>query len=184
MGHRSGQWNPEIQAGLHEGSSRTSGEVGRAGGEQRRVHAMRAPSTELVHRPTGGRLHDARSLARDRCLKVDECQRRRLDELRFADRCRHAEERLVGKHGSAFRNAPDVAGEPQTAQIVEKRRRHAVQRGLLAKAFDVGRLELESREKSRKGSRPAATRNARCGGSRRTNSSKVAVVDSWRPVAK
>ena len=93
-----------------------------------------------------GGVHNPRRLAGDRRLEVDEGKRRCLDELRFADRRRHSQQRLIGKDGSALGNAPDIARESQATQVFEEPRRHAAQSGLVAEALHFLVVELESFE--------------------------------------
>mgnify|MGYP002924727548 CR=1 FL=1 len=84
------------------------------------VGALRAARAELEHRASLCGAADAAGLRGNQALVVDLQQQVRLHKLRLNGRGAHRDERLTREHGRALRHGPDVAGEAEVFQIVQK----------------------------------------------------------------
>ena len=102
------------------GGAGAAADVGSARAEDRTVRALCAAGAELEHRAPVRRAADAAGLRGDQALVVDLQQQIRLHELRLNGGCAHRDERLTREHGRALRHGPDVAGEAEVFQVVQK----------------------------------------------------------------
>jgi len=102
------------------GGAGAAADVGSARAEDRTVRALCAAGAELEHRAALCRAADAAGLRGDQALVVDLQQQIRLHELRLDGGRAHRDERLAREHGRALRHGPDVAGEAEVFQIVQK----------------------------------------------------------------
>jgi hypothetical protein len=120
--HRAEQRNRQLAAGQHIRRAAEAREVGRPRRQQAGVVSVRAPQAEVDEQLAGRRQYGPHRLRCDDRLKVDEVEELRLDELRFGDRRRHAQDRLIGKEDGALRKRIDVAAETEGAQPFEQPR--------------------------------------------------------------
>ncbi len=90
---------------------------------------MCAPHAEVDERLAGCRQHAARGLRGDQRLKVQDVHEPALDELRFGQRRRHAQQAARRKEDRAFRERVDIPRETQRAEPVEKLAAEELRRG-------------------------------------------------------
>ena len=97
--------------------------------------AQPAPAgAELAHRPAVGGPDDAVGLGGDEGLVVQGEQQEGLDKLGLDGRGSYGEDGLPREDGGALRHGPDVAGEAEVPQVVQKLLAEAA---LAPQEFDV-----------------------------------------------
>ena len=102
------------------GGAGTAADVSGARAEDRPVGTLRAARAELEHRASLCGAADAAGLRGNQALVVDLQQQVRLHKLRLNGRGAHRDERLTREHGRALRHGPDITGEAEVFQIVQK----------------------------------------------------------------
>lgn len=125
MRHGAEQRNAEALSRDHRRRAGETGEMAGAGGQQSGLATVGPAQTEVDQQPALCRQHAARGLGGDHGREMNQVDQPRFDELRFADRCLHAQDGLVGEAGRAFAHRPDVAAEAEVAQRLQEGRAEA-----------------------------------------------------------
>ena len=118
--HRAESGNAVELVGDRAGGAGAARDIRRARAEDRRVRPLRPAGAEFHHRAAPRGTDDAARLRCDERLVVHREQEIRLHELRLDRGGAHRNERLAREHRRAFRHGPDVAGEPEIAEILQK----------------------------------------------------------------
>ena len=104
----------------------TAGDIAGPGAQQSAVWAVGPAGAELRHRAALGGPDDAVGLGGDQALVVQAQEHEGLDKLGLDGGGPDGEDGLPGEDGRSLRNRPDVAGEGEIFQIVQKLLRKAV----------------------------------------------------------
>ena len=127
---------PNCCAGQHVGSARAAADDRRARGQQAGLAAVGAARAEIHDLAALRGRHDARGLAGDHRLVAQRREQIGLHDLRFDDRRGDAHQRLAGKHQRAFGHGPNVAGEAEVREVVEKFAADVAEDGMLPQIGD------------------------------------------------
>src|SRR5699024_9740213 len=120
--------------GQGTGGAGAAGDIGRPGPQDGRVGALGPAGAELAHRPAVGGPDDAVGLGGDEGLVVQGEQQEGLDKLGLDGRGSYGEDGLPREDGGALRHGPDVSGEAEVPQVVQKLLAEAA---LAPQEFDV-----------------------------------------------
>ena len=80
---------------------------------------MGTPEAEIDEHLARSGEHHACRLGRDQRLKMHDVDKARFDKLRLGERCRHAQDRLIGEEDRALRKGVDIAGKAEIGEIRE-----------------------------------------------------------------
>ena len=120
VGHGAAGGGAVHPVGQGTGGAGAAGDVGGAGPQHGGVRPLRPAGAKLGHGTALGRPDDAVGFGGDEGLMVQDEQHIGLDELGLDGRGADGHEGLAGEDGRALRHRPDVAGEPEVAQIVQE----------------------------------------------------------------
>ena len=120
MGHGAAGRDAEELVGNGAGRALTAADIGRPGAGDGTVGALGPAGTEFQHRSPLGRPDDAVGLGGNEALVVDGQQQEGLDQLGLNGLGPDGDHRLPGKDGRTLGDGPNVAGEFEIPQIVQK----------------------------------------------------------------
>ena len=120
MGHSAAGRDTEKLVGNGTGRSGTAADVGGPGAGDSGIRPLCPAGAKLQHRPPLRGAGNAIGLCGHKALVVKCQQQERLHKLRLNSRSADGNDRLVGENRCALGNGPDVPGELEIPQILQK----------------------------------------------------------------